>query len=136
MKTRAVDFHHVDETHKAIDDKLRNWAAWVEVRIPSWTSPIWKLGRSQARQWHAPELRPECDILDAMKMEKAVFALPEKHRNAIRWCYVYKYGEDRFRKKEGHTREGLAQILHQARQMLENRAARKNQLTHQKTTDL
>ena len=30
------------------------------------------------------------DTLDAVLVEKAVYALPEKHREAVRWWYVYR----------------------------------------------
>lgn len=101
MATKTPDYFHVDPKHQAIDRRLENWAQWVAVRRPSWVAPMFKMARSNARQWHAPEVRTECNTLDAAEIEKAVYALPEPHRAAIRWCYVYKYGAERFRKLHG-----------------------------------
>lgn len=121
MPTKFPDFHYVPEAQKAIDARLENWASYVRVKFPSWVSPIWKLGKSNGRQWHAPEFRPACDILDGHKIEKAVAALPAIHAAVIRWAYVYRTGEIPFRKKHGLSREGLALLLKDGRQMLINR---------------
>ena len=119
--TTNLDFHFIPEGHRVIDARLVNWDRWVQVRPQAWCSPIWKLGRSGGRQWHEPEFRPACDTLDGMAMEKAVAALPELHKSALRWFYVYRYGEQKFRREAGLTRDGLVQVLKDARQMLINR---------------
>lgn len=115
------DFHFIPPDQKAIDARLENWASYVRVKSPSWVSPIWKLGRSGGRQWHQPEHRPMCDTLDGHVIEKAVYLLPELHRSSMRWFYVYRYSEQKFRRESGLTRDGLVQVLRDARQMLINR---------------
>ena len=122
MKTQ-FDYFYVAPEHDAIDKRLVNWAEWVKVRTPSGVAPVWKLGKPAGRQWHYPELRPTCDLLDAAAMEKAVYALPKRHRDALRWCYVYKYGEAKFRREAGLTQDGLMRLLSEARTMLMNRKA-------------
>lgn len=62
-----------------------------------------------------------CDTLDGMRMEKAVGMLPSLHRDALRWFYVRRYSEQKFRREAGLTRDGLVQVLKDARQMLINR---------------
>ena len=121
MPVKSPDFHFVPEDQRAIDLRLVNWADYVRVKFPSWVGPIWKLGRSGGRQWHQPEFRPACDTLDGHEIEKAVAKLPPIHRSTLRWAYVYRGGEIQFRKKVGLTREGLAQVLNDARRMLINR---------------
>lgn len=121
MRVQSPDFHYVAPEHKAIDDRLTNWADYVRVKFPSWVSPIWKLGRSGGRQWHQPEFRRACDTLDGHAMEKAVSGLPHLHRDVLRWAYVHRTGEIQFRRRHGLTREGLAQLLHDGRCMLINR---------------
>ena len=116
-KTRP-DFFYVDPKHDAVDKRLQNWADWVRVRAPSWVAPIWRLGKPAGRQWHVPEYRATCDLLDAAEMEKAVYKLPKLHRDAIRWCYVYRYGEQRFRREQGLTADRLMEVIHQGRTML------------------
>ncbi len=119
--TKNPDFHFVPEDQKAIDARLENWSRYVAVKSPSWVSPIWKLGKSNGRQWHAPEHRPMCDTLDGNAIEIAVRHLPELHMRAMRWFYVYRYSEQKFRREAGLTRDGLVQVLKDARQMLINR---------------
>lgn len=121
MKTRSVDFHHVEDHQKDIDEKLHNWARWVTPRAPSWVSPMFRMAKSNSRQWHQPEIRETCDIIGAMLMEKEVCKLPEPHRAAIRWHYVIKCGPVKACKALGLTTEGLAKTVRDGRQMLINR---------------
>lgn len=120
MKAR-FDCFYVDPKHDEVDRRLCNWADWVAVRHPSWVSPMFRMARSNARQWHTPELKRACNTLEAAQTEKAVYALPKAHRDVLRWCYVYRYGEYKFRKEAGLTSEGLLRLLHDARTMLANR---------------
>ena len=122
MATRQIDYFYVEQKQEGIDRRLENWAVWVAVRRPSWVAPMFKMARSNSRQWHTPEVRAECNTLDAAVLEKAVYALPEAHRAAIRWCYVYKYAEDRYRRQHGGIeRDTLMRLIRDGRQMLINR---------------
>lgn len=121
MRTKSVDFHYIEPGHKDIDAKLRNWSAWVTPRAPSWVSPTWRMARSNARQWHQPEIRPTCDVLGALAMEKAVSKLPEPFRTAIRWHYVTPVSPTKACKVLGLTMDGLGKAVRDARQMLINR---------------
>ena len=66
-------------------------------------------------------LRNPIITLDGMVLEKAVYKLPSLHCSALRWFYVYRYSEQKFRREAGLTRDGLVQVLKDARQMLINR---------------
>lgn len=121
-RTEQVDFFYVEPQHQAIHADLENWARYVEVKGARWVGPIWRLGKSHGRQWHAPELRPEVDTLKGLAMEKAVAALPEKHREAIRWCYVYRGAAAKQIKLLAVTYEGLFALIRSGRTMLVNRA--------------
>jgi hypothetical protein len=116
-----IDFHAVPDSQLAMHDRLLNWARWVRVSAPFWQAPIWRLGKSNSRQWHNPELREETDILDGQAMEKAVFALPDKHRDAVRWHYVHRTSPTQARKHLGVTNEGLQRLVIDGRSMLINR---------------
>ena len=83
--------------------------------------PMWAKSRSNAWQWHVPEHRPTCDILKAQRTEKAVSKLPEKHRYAVRWCYVHRGHPAKAAKKAGVTIDGLYKLVRDGRQMLINR---------------
>lgn len=119
--TTNPDFQYIPPEQKAIDERLDNWARYVQVKQPSWISPIWKLGKSNGRQWHEPEYRPMCDTLDGMVMEKAVYHLPSLHRAAIRWAYVYKHHPAKFCHQHGISKQSLGQLIEDGRRMLMNR---------------
>ena len=116
-----IDFHAVPDHQLGMHDRLLNWERWVRVTAPGWQAPIWRMGKSNSRQWHPPEMREETDILDAMAIEKAVMALPDKHKAAIRWHYVYRTTPLKARKKLAVTNEGLNNLVISGRTMLINR---------------
>lgn len=114
-----IDFHRVDEGHFRIDERLRNWARWVIPRRPSWVHPMWRQYRS-SEVWGAESGVP-VDGLDAQLMEKQVSALPDRHRDAVRWAYVYRKSPHRIARHLGVSLDGLHRLVHEARQMLVNR---------------
>jgi len=117
-----IDFHAVEPHQLAMHDRLLNWARYVRVRRVMWQAPIWRLGRSGSRQWHSPEPREEVDILDGHALEKAVGALPEKHREAIRWSYVWRTTPAHARRALGVTSDTLCRLVTDGRAMLINRS--------------
>lgn len=121
MKAK-VDFHYVEPEHKSMDDRLCNWALWLQTSKGGYIHPMWAKARSNAWQWHTPEYRPTCDILDAQAMEKAVCALPEKHRKAVQWHYVYKFSPTAMARELGVSLDGLNDLVRVGRQMLINRS--------------
>ena len=54
-------------------------------------------------------------------LEKAVYALPEKHREAIRWWYVYRRDPVGMARLLGVSKQGLADLVNAGRTMLQNR---------------
>lgn len=118
-----IDYHLVPDHHLEIHRQLEQWASWVKVRPHGWqTAPMWRQAQSNSRQWHAPELRAQPNIPDAVAMEKAVALLPEKHREAIRWCYVFSSsGPLTVSRRLAVTKQGLLDLIHSARAMLKNR---------------
>lgn len=119
--TKNPDFHYVPNDQRAIDARLENWSRYVAVKLPGWVSPIWKLGKSNGRQWHAPEFRPACDVLDGNQIEIAVRHLPILHRDVIRWAYVYRDHPARFCQRNGIAKSSLGQLINDGRLMLINR---------------
>lgn len=125
MKRDAIDMHAVPEHQRYIHERLVNWARWVEVRPHYAISPMFKIMgyRSNSRQWHAPELRPTIDLLDALKLEKTMRHLPEKNRAALQWHYLYPFILPwRACRFLGVSQEGLRQLVVNARQMVSNKA--------------
>jgi DNA-directed RNA polymerase specialized sigma24 family protein len=119
-----VDFFIVQDGHLAIHRRLEAWASWVRVRPHGWqVAPMFRQAQSNWRQWHAPELRVQPNIPEAVEMEKAVSQLPEKHREAIRWVYVFGGGPLVMARKLAVTKQGLMDLVHGGRAMLKNRSA-------------
>lgn len=122
VQDTVVDYNHVPERHEAIDARLRNWARWVRVRPHGWqTHPMWKNSRT-SKQWEvSPYIGTPVDTLDAVLMEKAVSALPEKHRAAIRWSYVHAGNPVAMARALAVSKQGLADLVDSGRTMLKNR---------------
>lgn len=70
---------------------------------------------------HAIDRPPPIDPSDALKIEKAVVQLPEKHKLATVWFYRIKCQPVKACKALGVSRLGLAGLIHDARAMLVNR---------------
>ena len=118
----AVDYSHVPERHAAIHARLVNWRRWVTVRPHGWaTAPMFRMYQSKARQWEAPVIQNPVNTLDAVLVEKAVAALPEKQREAIRWCYVHAGNPVAMAKQLAVSKQGLADLVDAGRTMLRNR---------------
>lgn len=122
MKERP-DFHRVEPDQLDIHDRLLNWARWVTPRTSSTVSPMFRQYRSHAWQWHTPEHRPTCDTLDAVLIEKTLRRLPVAHREAIRWCYVYRCTPAIAARELALSYEGLARHVRDGRTMVRNLTA-------------
>lgn len=121
MKTKTVDFHHVEEHQRDMDKRLENWSLWLRVTDGlGRPHPMWANCKSNAWQWHPPEIRETCDMIDAQRMEKLVYSLPEKFREAIRWSYVYKFPPAKACRALAVTMDGLQLLVRNGRQMLIN----------------
>ena len=124
MKRDQIDFHEVRPEHLAIHDRLLNWARWC--CGGSRGSDVLPMFRG-----YKPERYPEAnpwipvDSLDGHRLEKLVVTLPEKHRTLLQWWYVRPYiPVHRVRKALGLTERDLHEMLHSARTMVKNLAAR------------
>ena len=124
MRRDDIDFFIIADRHLAIHERLVNWSRYVRPPESSkaQTGPIWKLGKSNGRQWHEPVISTPVDSLDGHRIEKAISQLPEKHREAIRWSYVHRWIlPHKVQRSLGVTREGLMELIVDARSMLVNR---------------
>ena len=118
----AVDYNHVPERHAAIHARLENWRRWVIVRPNGWqVAPMFRLYQSKSRQWEAPVIQNPVNTLDAVLVEKAVAALPEKHRAAVRWSYVHCGNPLAMARTLAVSKQGLADLVDAGRTMLQNR---------------
>ena len=118
----VVDYNRIAAHHQAIHARLVNWERWVRVRPHGWvTHPMFRNFRA-SKQWEAsPHISTPVDTLDAALMEKAVYALPEKHREALRWWYVYRRDPVAMARNLGVSKQGLADLVEAGRTMLNNR---------------
>lgn len=118
-----VDFHHVEPHQAGIHDDLQNWARWCYSRPTHWIQPMFRAYRSAAKHWYGEQARIEVDTISAQAMEKAVSALPESHRDAIRWCYVFRTAPRAAAQDIGCSLLMLQKYVRDGRQMLMNRNA-------------
>ena len=123
VQDTIVDYNHVQDRHQAIHARLENWRRWVIVRPHGWqVAPMFRMYQSKARQWEAsPRIGTPVDTLDAVLVEKAIYALPEKHREAVRWWYVYRRDPVAMARSLGVSKQGLADLVDAGRTMLQNR---------------
>ena len=122
MKRDSIDFFLIPDAHLAIDARLCMWARWVRVRPAGWqTHPMFRQYRSHAWQWEAPIVQMPINTLQAHATEKAVAALPDKNRDAIRWSYVFPSNPAGMARRLAVTREGLLALVNDGRTMLINR---------------
>jgi hypothetical protein len=82
---------------------------------------MFRMYQSKSRQWHAPDIQEPIDTLDAVLLEKAVSALPVKHRDAIRWSYVHCGNPVAMARTLAVSKQGLADLVDAGRTMLANR---------------
>lgn len=120
--TETVDYNHIPAHHEAIHARLVNWARWLRPRLSGWhTHPMWRNSRT-SRQWEvSPDISTPVNTIDAALIEKAVYALPEKHREAVRWWYVYRRDPVAMARNLGVSKQGLADLVDSSRTMLNNR---------------
>lgn len=121
MRRDEIDFFVIEPHQQAMHDRLENWARWVIPRHQSWVNPMFRFSKSNSRQWHPVEIRLAIDPKDAALMEKSVIALPPKHREAVRWCYVYQGSPRKQCARLGVTEAALDAMVRDGRQMLINR---------------
>ena len=118
----SIDFDYVPSNQHDADKRLVNWARWVTVRPHGWhTAPMFRQAQSNSRQWHPPEIKDPVGSLDAVVIEKAVAALPDRHRMALRWFYVCKGSPVAMARALGVSKQGLADLVEAGRAMLQNR---------------
>lgn len=118
-----VDYFVVQDGHLAIHARLNEWASWVRVRPHGWqVAPMFKQYRSKSWQWEMPVVRADVNVPEAVEMEKAVSLLPEKHREAIRWAYVWCGAPGAMSRRLGVSKQGLCDLIAAGRTMLVNRA--------------
>jgi hypothetical protein len=79
------------------------------------------------KQWESDLHIPSpIDTLEAHEIERAVSLLPEKQRTAVRWFYVFpRMHPNAVQRSVGATRDALAQLVTDGRDMLKNRLAQR-----------
>lgn len=117
-----IDLHRIPARHDSINIRLEQWARWVSVRPQPWRmQPMFRLYKPPP-QWEPRELKVEINTLEAHETEKMVSQLPDKHRAAIRYAYVYSYiHPGAIKRKLAVNDDGLQLLINNARDMLKNR---------------
>jgi hypothetical protein len=123
MRVKDIDFHAVEEKHAEIHKRLTNWARWCNGSGAPAMSPMFRLyiAPARARGDYGAASGLPVDTSDAIKIAKAVVALPAPHRAAVNWSYIKPISPRRAAQAIGTSLEGLALYLRDGRQMLINR---------------
>lgn len=117
-----VDYSYIPARQDSIHLRLEKWAMWCSVSTPSYVHPMFRMYQSKARQWEMPVIRVQASPLDNLEVERAVQVLPSKHRDAIRWAYVWPWvPANAIRRKLGVTQRELLDLIVDARDMVKNR---------------
>lgn len=123
MKRDAIDFHAVPEHQLAMDARLHNWAREQRRGTGAATSPMFRQYRS-SDQWGEVAVSVPTDSRDAARINAAWKQLPADHRHATHWHYITPgAGPVKACRKIGCTKDELARLVIDARQMLINRRA-------------
>lgn len=121
MSKETVDFQKVEDIHKPIHERLVNWAAWATPRSSHGAvSPMFRMYRSKAFQWHPPIYRETCDLIDAQLVEKTMRHLPHAHREALIWFYLVRCTPAIACRHLATNYAGLALFVRDGRQMVAN----------------
>lgn len=118
------DFTHVHTRHDAVHAQLEAWGRWVRVTPKEWgTQPMFRGYQSKARQWEvSPTIRVPINTLEALAVERSVALLPDQHRDALRWFYVFAWIHPGVvMRRMGVNSSQLLALLHEGRDMLANR---------------
>ena len=121
----VIDLNYIPHRQEAIHSRLENWARWVKPRRNAWAmQPMFRMYQSKARHWDiTPHIHIEVNALDGQEIEQAVCALPEKHRDAMRWFYVFNFiPPGKIQRELGVNATGLLELLIDSRDMLKNRS--------------
>ena len=122
VSIESVDYSHVQENHADMHMRLEKWARWVRVTPNAWPiSPMFRMFQSKARQWDMPTIKDPVNTLDALLVERGVAKLPAKHRDAVRWSYVFQGNPVGMARRLAVTKQGLADLVNDGRTMLINR---------------
>lgn len=119
-----TDLARIETRHQKINERMENWARWVRVKPQAWgAQPMFRYAKSNARQWEAdPHISVSINSLEAHQTEKMVASLPEKHRDAVRWFYVFHWVHPGvMQRRLAVTQEGLTRLVTNGLDMLVNR---------------
>ncbi|OUM01656.1 hypothetical protein [Variovorax sp. JS1663] len=117
-----IDFHAVEPHQLDIDRRLRNWGTWCTSTPHAASAPMFRLAvpAARARAYGSVTAEP-VDRSDAIRIARAVAALPRGHAAALHWAYIKPVSPRKACQSIGTTLAGLAKLLTDGRQMLVNR---------------
>ena len=120
-----TDFSHIPARHEAINQRLEDWSRWVKVKPQAWAcQPMFRQYRAPRQYEHQATIRIEINQIEAHQTEKEVANLPIKHRDAIRWFYVYNKNPLGMARSLAVSTDGLLELVTDGRDMLKNRLSR------------
>ena len=115
---------HIAQRHEAVDARLTEWSRWVRVKPQGWSvQPMFRGYQSKARHWDIePHIPLTINTIAAHEVEKVVSQLPERHRTALRWAYVWPgLHVNAVQRALGVTQDALGALLTDGMDMVANR---------------
>jgi len=123
-----VDLNHIAPRHDAINLRMEEWGRCIKVRPQPWKmQSIWRQYRAPRQYaYETQDIPVPINTIAAYEIERIVSMLPDKHRTAIRYFYVFPYVPVMAVCRElGVSRSGLADLLTDTRDMVKNRLKEK-----------
>ncbi len=119
-----TDFANIQPRHDQINVRLEQWARWVKVRSPRWEiQPMFRHYRAPRQYaYETQDIPVPINAIDALEIERGVSFLPAKHRDVLRWYYVFHWIHPGIMQRRlALTEGGLSKLLDDSRDMLKNR---------------
>lgn len=118
-----IDLSHIPSRHDAVNIRLEQWGAWVKVTVRPWkTASIWRQYRPPRQYaYETQDIPAPVNTLETWEIEKIVSSLPLKHRDALRYCYVWPFVPvGKVRRELGVTLDALAGLINDSRDMVKS----------------
>jgi hypothetical protein len=73
------------------EQRLENWRNWARDHRKYRVTPSLEGRYRPPPSWHPPEPKIFVDILDAIKVEKALVAMPQPYKQVLIYRYIYPF---------------------------------------------
>jgi hypothetical protein len=72
-------------------ERLENWRQWARPRMQQRVTQSLEGRYRPPPSWHPPEAKTEVNLIDALKVERAIVNLAPQYKQVIIYSYIYPY---------------------------------------------